>query len=583
MGTIITNIRDLVANAATQYISENEEVFKSTVPGPQGIGLKGEDGIDGVDGTSVTVTSVQNNIDKSVTIVFSDGTTHTTDPLKGKDGTSITITNVTNNGNGTLTIDFSDGTSHTTQDLTGPRGFKGDTGDHVHHVSYQRSKDSLGNEVGPVEPGQPGYDDTYAMWVSQEELPEMFIGEFTVHNGLDGLPAEDQVKLDSIEFGATRDQLASEVPYNNISGNLESNNVQTALTELSLEKEDVGNKGQPNGYAGLGVDGKVVASQMPIYVTSVSGKTGIVSLEKADVGLGNVQNVDTTDAGNISTGTLSTARLVDSGVTAGTYRSVTTDGKGRVTAGTNPTTVAGYGLTDVYTKTQVQTTLPKVGLDVTNVTAPSAGQLAWNINEQTVDVGLNGATLQMGQELLIRVRNNSGSTLNDGTAVMAIGTVGNSGRIVVDRANLTNSNAKQILGIVTESITAGADGFCTTFGKVRGINTTGSDVGETWLDGDILYVKDSGDGALTKVVPLDTEVKLPIAIVIKAHSSGTMFVRVNSIDENHAKAELALKATINSPEFTGVPKAPTASVGTSTTQLATTAFVLNELNKTEEW
>jgi phage-related tail fiber protein len=31
---------------------------------------------------------------------------------------------------------------------------------------------------------------------------------------------------------------------------------------------------------------------------------------------------------------------------AGTYRSVTTDTKGRVTAGTNPTTLAGYGITD---------------------------------------------------------------------------------------------------------------------------------------------------------------------------------------------------------------------------------------------
>ena len=34
-----------------------------------------------------------------------------------------------------------------------------------------------------------------------------------------------------------------------------------------------------------------------------------------------------------------------------------------------------------------------------------------------------------------------------------------------------------------------------------------------------------------------------------------------------------LKANINSPTFTGVPSAPTASVGTNTTQLATTAFV----------
>lgn len=41
-----------------------------------------------------------------------------------------------------------------------------------------------------------------------------------------------------------------------------------------------------------------------------------------------------------------TVTLANSGVTAGTYRSVTVDAKGRVTAGTNPTTLAGYGITD---------------------------------------------------------------------------------------------------------------------------------------------------------------------------------------------------------------------------------------------
>lgn len=64
------------------------------------------------------------------------------------------------------------------------------------------------------------------------------------------------------------------------------------------------------------------------------------------------------------------------GVAAGTYRSVTVDAYGRVTAATNPTTVAGYGLTDVYTKTQVDQALAlKAPLDspafTNNPTAPT--------------------------------------------------------------------------------------------------------------------------------------------------------------------------------------------------------------------
>ena len=259
--TVITNLHDMVASTATSYIYANKEEFRSTVPGPQG--LRGMPGVAGVDGTSVTITSVLNNIDKSLTINFSDGTQHTTDPLKGEDGKSVTITNVINNANGTMLINFSDGTSHHTADLRGPQGPKGDMGDRVHHISYQRSKDPLGNEVGPVEPGQPGYTDTYAMWVSQEELPEMYIGEFQVHNGLNGLTQEEQAKLDSVEFGATRDQEAFEVPYDNSISGLLSEDVQNGIDELSAIKLNLIEKGQPNGVATLDTHGKVVLTQIP--------------------------------------------------------------------------------------------------------------------------------------------------------------------------------------------------------------------------------------------------------------------------------------------------------------------------------
>lgn len=42
---------------------------------------------------------------------------------------------------------------------------------------------------------------------------------------------------------------------------------------------------------------------------------------------------------------------------------------------------------------------------------------------------------------------------------------------------------------------------------------------------------------------------------------------------NTLNADLALKANIGSPAFTGTPTAPTAPAGTNSTQLATTAFV----------
>lgn len=60
-------------------------------------------------------------------------------------------------------------------------------------------------------------------------------------------------------------------------------------------------------------------------------------------------SVDAEDA--ITSNGVRTITHDNSGITAGTYKSVTVDAKGHVTAGTNPTTLAGYGITDAASST----------------------------------------------------------------------------------------------------------------------------------------------------------------------------------------------------------------------------------------
>ena len=61
-----------------------------------------------------------------------------------------------------------------------------------------------------------------------------------------------------------------------------------------------------------------------------------------------------------------------SGVGAGTYRSVTVDVNGHVTAGTNPTTLAGYGITDAAAKSHKHGDADITGLDASKLTGTIA-------------------------------------------------------------------------------------------------------------------------------------------------------------------------------------------------------------------
>ena len=69
---------------------------------------------------------------------------------------------------------------------------------------------------------------------------------------------------------------------------------------------------------------------------SISGKT--ITYTKGDGTTGTITTQDTTYT------------HPNSGVTAGTYKSVTVNAQGHVTAGSNPTTLAGYGITDASLK-----------------------------------------------------------------------------------------------------------------------------------------------------------------------------------------------------------------------------------------
>jgi hypothetical protein len=151
------------------------------------------------------------------------------------------------------------------------------------------------------------------------------------------------------------------------------------------------------------------------------------------------------------------------------------------------------------------------------------GTVTWNSDEETLDLVQNDTTLQLGQELVYHVRNNTASTILNGTPVMATGTIGASSRITIAPMDGTNvANADYFLGFATADIPADSDGKVTHFGKVRGIDTS------AYNEGDILYISTSAAGQVVTTEPT-SGMKLPVAFVITSHASvGTIFVRATN-------------------------------------------------------
>lgn len=169
---------------------------------------------------------------------------------------------------------------------------------------------------------------------------------------------------------------------------------------------------------------------------------------------------------------------------------------------------------------KVLTDVNKVNLSTDTNLVASVGQITWNPNERTADIGLdNNVVLQVGQEMLALVRNGTASSIPDGTVVMLTGSIGNSGRLVVAPYDGV-ADASLILGVTTETIAAGADGFVTSHGKIRGIDTS------MWSDGDVLYTNGSG---LATTPPAGLNMK--IAAVVHSHTNGTLMVRVNGYSQ----------------------------------------------------
>lgn len=281
-----------------------------------------------------------------------------------------------------------------------------------------------------------------------------------------------------------------------------------------------------------------------------------------------------------------------SGVTAGTYRSVQVDKYGRVVAATNPTTVAGYGLTDVYTKSETYSR--------TEITQAIAGAVATAV-AGLVDTA--PGALDTLKELASAIGNdpNFATTMVNELAKkapLASPKLTGSPETPTPAAGSTGLQIANMSALATAVATAARQFKSAIIGVNTNLTLTAAQMGNA---------VQFNTGPVTLTLPALADVGNGASVMLRnPSSSATQTITVASagsiVDAGSTVTSTTIKpfewmelassgsawfivgrgklkevAELDSPNLTGTPTAPTAPVGTNTAQIATMAAVLAAL------
>lgn len=161
-------------------------------------------------------------------------------------------------------------------------------------------------------------------------------------------------------------------------------------------------------------------------------------------------------------------------------------------------------------------------LDVTpDTTQPlKVGEFRWNVEDGTADLKISEeVTLQLGQEQNKLFRNNDSVDIANGAAVYVSGSTGTHPTVKRAQANGELTSAV-IIGIATQDIVKNQDGYVTTFGLVRDLNTS------ALTEGAAVWLSPSVAGGLTTTKPTAPDHLVMVGYCIRSHNSlGSIFVK----------------------------------------------------------
>lgn len=261
------------------------------------------------------------------------------------------------------------------------------------------------------------------------------------------------------------------------------------------------------------------------YATGGTSPGGFIPVDRGGTGTGTIPANGQLLIGNGTTGAYTVANL---GTGAGIAKtvgpgslSIENTGVLSVTAGQGIDVDQSTG--DVTVAVGVQ---PYLDFD-DNLANPAyqEGRVFYDSTQKALSYynEVDGVTVNLGQEQLVRVFNNSGTTILNGQICYLSGGADDFPEVMLAQAD-ASATSSSTLGMATFDIPDGEYGYVCTSGLVHDLDTSAYSVGDT------LYLSAATAGGITDTMPLQPNYDIIIGYVTKSDATtGTVYVQIDRL------------------------------------------------------
>ena len=208
-------------------------------------------------------------------------------------------------------------------------------------------------------------------------------------------------------------------------------------------------------------------------------------------------------------------------------------------------------------------------LAFTPTSAPSyvEGELWYDSTQKSLAYynDITNNTLHIGQEVQLKVINNTGSTINIGQPVYVTGTSSGQTYPNVALAIANTLTTANVIGLANQNIASGSAGYVTTIGLIQGINTGSYTVGDT------LYLSPYSAGYYQNTIPpTGYAVKLGTVAYVNS-SNGAIYINKSNLSVQAGNIVGTVAVTNGGTGQSSALVAGSVVYGASTTAMGVTA------------